>query len=73
VVAAQACRAGHQAPGKGLVRDLISKQLDVSKPYTSCCLTDDHKPIVDQQLLERVKARFESVDQERKTGICRNS
>jgi hypothetical protein len=55
------------------VRDLISKQLDVSKPYTSCCLTDDHKPIVDQQLLERIKARFESVDQERKTGICRNS
>ena len=29
---------------KGPVRDLITKQPDFSKPYTSYYLTDDHKP-----------------------------
>ena len=58
---------------KGPVRDLITKQPDFSKPYTSYYLTDDHEPIVDRQLFEQEKARFEWVDQERKAGIYRNS
>lgn len=58
---------------KGPVRDLITKQPDFSKAYTSYYLTDDHEPIVDRQLFEQVKARFDWIDQERKTGIYRTS
>lgn len=58
---------------KGPVRDLITKQPDYAKPYTSYYLTDDHEPIVDRQLFEQVKARLAWVDQERKAGIYRNS
>jgi DNA invertase Pin-like site-specific DNA recombinase len=65
--------AGDRMIQKGPVRDLITKQPDYSKPYTSYYLTDDHEPIVDRQLFEQVKTRLEWVDQERKAGIYRNS
>ena len=58
---------------KGPVRDLITKQPDLSKPYTSYYLTDDHEPIVSRQLFEQAKARLEQVDKEREAGIYRNS
>ncbi|RFU93868.1 hypothetical protein DYP60_12450 [Sphaerochaeta halotolerans] len=54
-------------------RELITKQPDYAKPYTSCYLTDDHETIVDRRLFEQVKARLAWVDQERKAGIYRNS
>ena len=65
--------AGDRMIQKGPVRDLLTKQPDYSKSYTSYYLTDDHEPIVDRQLFDQVQVRLEFVDQERKIGIYRNS
>ncbi len=64
---------GDRVIQKGPVQDLITKQPDPSKPYTSYYLTDDHDPIVDRQLFEQVKARLDVMDQEREASIYRNS
>ncbi len=48
---------------KGPVSDLITMQPDYDKPYTICCLVDNHEPIIDRQLFQLVRVRLELVDQ----------